>query len=477
MRILVAIANYGTKNQGFLEVLLESLRTSPHELHFVAMSDAPKEVAPDVEVVVGYPGLTPMSLPFAHRELFADRRDDYDLFLYTEDDNLIWPHNIEAFIEASEVLPSGDLAGFLRYEEYPDGTRSYCSIHSHYRWDPASVIEAGGQHYAHFTNLHAAAYLLTRDQLDRAIASGRYVVAPHEGRYGILESAAADPFDQCGFRKMVGIDRFEDFLIHHQPNKYLGTLGATPDEVAAQLDALRMVHKGSRSDGTISPLTSALDDSSYDRHLFDHETDALVRAVPAGARRVVSVGAGAGYLEAQLVQAGYQVVAVPVDAVMGEVAAASGITVLDPDLSALGRRNELSEVDCVVVAGLAHLAAEPADLLAAAARALRPGGSLVVSVPNLWAAKAKDVYYRLPGRNRPRSTWTTFRAPDVGQGYARTGMHASTPVAIRRWMRAAGLRVSSVELVATARTRSGARFGRGPLGNVLVDRIIATARR
>ncbi len=477
MRMLVAIANYGTKNQGFLEILLDSLRDSTHDLHFVAMSEAPKEVAPDVEVVVGYPGPTPMSLPFAHRELFATRRDDYDLFLYTEDDNLIWPHNIEAFIEASEVLPPGDLAGFLRYEEYPDGTRSYCSIHSHYRWDPASVIEAGGQRYAHFTNLHAAAYLLNRDQLGRAIATDRYVVAPHEGRYGILESAAADPYDRCGFRKMVGIDRFDDFLIRHQPNKYLGELGATPEEVAVQLDALRMVHKGSRSDRTLSPLSSALDDSSYDRHLFDRETEALVRAVPPGARRIVSVGSGAGYLESELDRNGHQVVAVPVDAVMGEVAGASGLSVVDPDLSLLGELDELSDVDCVVVAGLAHLAPEPADLLAAAARALRPGGSLVVSVPNLWAAKAKDVYYRLPARKRPRSTWTTFRAPDVSGGYEDTGMHDSNPVAIRRWLRAAGLNVTSVDLVATARTRSGARLGRGPLGNVLMDQIIATARR
>ncbi len=141
------------------------------------------------------------------------------------------------------------------------------------------------------------------------------------------------------------------------------------------------------------------------------------------------------------------------------------------------RRDELSGVDCVVVAGLVHLAPEPSDLLAAAAQALRPGGSLVVSVPNLWAAKAKDVYYRLPGRHRPRSTWTTFHAPDVSGGYERTGMHGSDPVAIRRWLRAAGLTVASVDPVATSRTRSGARFGRGPLGNILVDQIIATARR
>ncbi len=43
-----------------------------------------------------------------------------------------------------------------------------------------------GETYAQFTNAHSACYILTRDQLRRAIASGGFMTEPYAGEYDML---------------------------------------------------------------------------------------------------------------------------------------------------------------------------------------------------------------------------------------------------------------------------------------------------
>ena len=46
-----------------------------------------------------------MSLPFAHKAVFAENADRYDLFIYDEDDVLAPKSTIEAYPRATRVLP------------------------------------------------------------------------------------------------------------------------------------------------------------------------------------------------------------------------------------------------------------------------------------------------------------------------------------------------------------------------------------
>ena len=119
MRILVAIASYGTKNDHFLNRVIEEYRTFPHDVHIVVLSNQEKPLPPKVELKVGIPVSNPWSLPFAHKPIFAERKNDFDLFIYSEDDTPITLKNLDAFLRYTKCLPEDQIAGFLRYEAAP----------------------------------------------------------------------------------------------------------------------------------------------------------------------------------------------------------------------------------------------------------------------------------------------------------------------------------------------------------------------
>lgn len=103
-------------------------------------------------------------------------------------------------------------------------------------------------------------------------------------------------------------------------------------------------------------------------------------------KRVLELGCGAGHVTAALVEAGCSVVGIEHDAAAAEVAAQIAEEVLVVDLTrpheltaALGDRR-FDVVCCGDV--LEHLP-DPAGVLTVARRALRPGGTVVISLPNV----------------------------------------------------------------------------------------------
>ena len=131
-------------------------------------------------MIVGLPDNNPLALPFAHKKLFSERVDHYDLFIYSEDDILITKRNIEAFLAVAHVLPDHKVAGFIRSEVGSAGDRYYDPLLSSFHWDAESVVEIGGYTFAFFTNQHSGCFMLTLKQLRCAIASGGFLVGPHE---------------------------------------------------------------------------------------------------------------------------------------------------------------------------------------------------------------------------------------------------------------------------------------------------------
>ena len=68
MKILVAIANYGTKNKRYVARLMEEYKAMSFDVHIVILSNVPKELGQDIEVIVGLPIKDPWSLPFGHKK-------------------------------------------------------------------------------------------------------------------------------------------------------------------------------------------------------------------------------------------------------------------------------------------------------------------------------------------------------------------------------------------------------------------------
>ncbi|MGH2870021.1 MAG: class I SAM-dependent methyltransferase [Solirubrobacteraceae bacterium] len=182
--------------------------------------------------------------------------------------------------------------------------------------------------------------------------------------------------------------------------------------------------------------------------------------VPRGANRILDVGCASGALGAALkARQSCEVTGVELDRDYARDAAAHLDRVLVADLETFEPAAEqLGGFDCLIAADVLEHLRDPWAVLERLAGAVRPGGSVIVSVPNV-------------------RHWTTFRAlgwwgiwPRDDHGvYDRSHLRWFTLADVRALMEQAGLQVTTV----TSRYRlrlgdpdsepSGRRFARTPL--------------
>lgn len=427
MRILVVIASYGTKNDTYLHQLINHYHSFPYALNIVVLSNQQKFLPPGVELVVGLPSRNPWSLPFAHSHLFAARKDSFDLFIYSEDDTPISLRGLEAFLRYTDQLPSNLIAGFLRYEAAPDGQRFISSAHAHFHWDVDSVLQTPAGTVARFTNEHSAAYVITRAQLGRALVSGRYLVAPHEGRYDLLCTAATDIYTQCGFTKVVSLSHFDDFLLHHLPNKYVGRMGVSVAHFKRMIEAMEAIAIGKHPK---TCLPTVLRQGVYERWLpnyYEESCAEMLASVPKAAREVLMIGCGWGLTEQALLERGHRVVAIPLDSVVGALAADRGIDIRYT--SSVGQWMAASDAkyDCIVINSILHLLEQPLPFIIEVSQSLRPNGLLIIRTPNF------DGLSFIRNRLRRRQGFYGFKP------FSRSGVRPSSLSQYRSWLRRCNL--------------------------------------
>jgi len=433
MKILVAIANYGLKNKVYLQRLIDEYRSMSYDVDIVVLSEAPKNLGPDVELKVGLPTKDPWSLPFAHKRIFANRLKDYDLFIYSEDDMLIKQRNIAAFLEVQEILPEDEIAGFLQYEERPALGGCFLSapaIHSNYHWVPSSVKSIGGYTFAYLTNEHSACYILMQKQLVKAIASGGFLVPPHKGRYDLLCTAATDPYTQCGFTKVICISHIQDFLVHHLPNVYAGKLGLCFSELILQINALQSIvgNKEAQSELFPTQIVPELNIGKWDKKYYDKCNNSIIEAVSDGARNVLSVGCGWGATEAKLVQRGIRVVGIPLDLVIAESAKNRGIEVVCPSIDNAKTILEYERFDYILFDSVLHFFPDPCKVLSEYKGLLKEDGYMIVTLPSFRYFKYA---LELAANKRLRR---------IRKEFDKTHLHFASSKVVRNWFSQSGLK-------------------------------------
>lgn len=255
-RLLVSIANYGDSQVEYLHRQIEALRTYRRELRIVVDSTVP---LPDLQVddVRLFAPTIGRRLPFQHRRLFFEHRDDFDGFLYTENDIHIEETAIDEVLALSGALPEDWIVGLFRFEQKA-GEKLLIDAHPHWPVLHTGLFSAAGHELWSPANLHSGCYFLTSKQLHRALASGGYLVRPHHGPYQMLEQAASDVYTQCGFKRKVLPFEVERVLVHHMPDKYVGLGGVWerpgPHTVTTLKEALRR-HVWNPGLGTMSGPT------------------------------------------------------------------------------------------------------------------------------------------------------------------------------------------------------------------------------
>jgi 2-polyprenyl-3-methyl-5-hydroxy-6-metoxy-1,4-benzoquinol methylase len=475
------ITSWGTKNDHYLVRLVTEYRSMSADVDIIVLSNVQKAVAAGVKVMVvdrqnpwsilrvagavRYPWSLGqeyrewkryMGFPFLHRRILADRLNEYDLFIFSEDDTLITERNLQAFQTVSKVAREDEVPGFLRFEISPGGRRNYPEVHGHFHWDPMSIRKRGQYTLASFTNEHAASYVLTRQQLRRAIDSAGYLVEPHAGKYDMLCTAATDPYVQCGLQKLICISHLDDFLIHHLPNVYVGTqFGADDCEVRRQVGVLlRIGAKGHRR-GPLFDTETKAELARYSKNFYEPVLPEVLAAIPEGARSILSIGCGWGATEACLTEKGLQVTAVSLDSVIAGHAQQRGVEVITGNFREAREKLAGRRFDCLLLSNVLHLVPNPVEVLSLFGNLLSPGGVLIAVSPNLARLGAKRLICRR-GRIAKHEM------------YRRTGIQFSSHKTVREWFRAAGMQVQKFMDILEPRPKKYSRFTLG-----LGDRWIA----
>lgn len=443
LRVLVAIASYGTANQPYLSQLIHEYRAMSYATDIVVCCEAERNYGPGVEVRVGLPSKNPFSLPFAHKQLFYERMNDYDLFIYAEDDMLVTQRNVESFLRVSEALEDDEVAGFLRFERDPEGKMSYPDVHLNYHWEPSSVRSRANFTLAFFTNEHAACYMLTRPQLERAIKSGGFLVAPYEGEYQMREAAATDPYTRCGLTKLICISHIDDFLLHHMPNKYIGQLGIGAADFDCQIQALRRIAAERKAPSSLLNGKSVVKAAHFGKNYYEPAREELVKLIPAGAKTVLSLGCGWGATEEKLVREGKRVVAIGLDPVISACAQARGVETIEEDRLAASETVSGQKFDCLLISNLLHLIPQPGEVLSRFARVLSEDATVIVAVPNAFSGAV---------------LWKKLRRMESHKflgDFEKSGVHLTSRRAVRQWLGEAGLKLERFVDVLQQRENKG----------------------
>ena len=432
LRLLVVIASYGVKNLPYLDQVIESYQKLSLRVDVVVISDGPKQVAEGVTVVVGLPSRDPWSLPFAHKNIFARNVDKYDLFAYSEDDIEVTEAHIQSFLRITPELKEDEIAGYDLYEIGDSGQAWMPGVHGAFHWKPDSVGRRGPYTIAQFTNEHAGFYLLTQNQLRRAISSGGFLRRPYAGRYDMLCAAATDPYTSCGFRKVICISQLDHFLLRHLPDRYVGKRGLSLSVFKDQVRTLEEIEQGRHPVTTLVNVEPRIAHDKWSKSYYEPPNEALIDLIPNDATHILSIGCGSGATEARLIKNGAQVTALPLDSVIGAIAAQKGIKIIYGTLT--GALTELNgtHFDCLIVSGLLHLMRDPAAFLGQCVSLLRPKGTLVVSGPNF------DYLPILVRR--------LLRLGDYGelQNFDLSGINTFSMLALRWWLRDLRLELEAV---------------------------------
>ena len=384
LRVLVVIASFGEKNLECLRRVIRTYQSMTMHVDVIVTAEAKKSVDLGVRVVVGTPTRNPRSLPFAHKKVFADNIDSYDLYIYSEDDIHVQEDSIRSFVQVTSLLASDEIAGFIRYEVANDGARSVPDAHGTFHWRPESVRRRGDFLIAEFTNEHSGFYVLTNSQLRTALASGTFLRLPYEGRYEMLESAATDIYVNYGFKKVVCISHIDSFLVHHMPNRYVGRMGIPLTLFREQIQTMTEIYVGARPARILCAVEPRALPIRYGKTYDEIPSMELLRIVPLASKTILSVGCGFGAAEQGLRARGAAVTAFPLDSVVGASAERQGFEVIPGSLDECLLLVKGRRFDCVLMTNLIHLLPDPETVLEQCAHLVGPAGSIVIEGRNFW---------------------------------------------------------------------------------------------
>lgn len=220
--ILTVLVNYGEDQLEYLQQVIDELKSfQKYKVTIVVHSNINLPNIKGIDLLNVIKMEDYEYLPMTCRQTIDQESDNFDYFIFTENDHLWKEHHIDKYIEYESILPENRIAGLIQYEENETG-RYYPAYHWIYDWDYNSVEEHGGKKFAHFTNIHQACFIISKKQLLKIKQEHDFTqfLAP-DTQYSSKCRTNTDIYRYANMKKLICISEFEDNLIHHLPNIYI----------------------------------------------------------------------------------------------------------------------------------------------------------------------------------------------------------------------------------------------------------------
>lgn len=252
MNVLAVLVNYGEEQISFLEEVVNELKSfKKYNVTVIVNSNVELNI-PQIDKVNIIELENYQFLPLTCRKVIWENKDNYDIFIYGENDHLFIEKHLDNHLYYTSILPKNRITGLIQIEK--DGNEIYYpGYHSgkgyHFEWDFNSLEIYRDKKFAHFSNLHQATFILTKEQLQKVgskidflnlvdesenkyILSFKRILRRYLGInfknkkqiYSVKCKVNTDVYKFGGYKKMICISDFEDNLIHHLPNLYINGL-------------------------------------------------------------------------------------------------------------------------------------------------------------------------------------------------------------------------------------------------------------
>ena len=228
--ILAVIVNYGDEQLQYLEEVVAAMKSfKKYNVTIIVNSNIPLNL--DGIDHVNVIELDDYELlPSTCKQVIWHYRNDFDGFIYTENDHLWLEHHLDNHYKYSEILPDNRIPGLVQYEQRGAGPKYYCAFAVN-RFVVGSREVYEGYEFTRLVNVHQASYFVTKKQLDLVVERNPNYFTHIDTRvktltYSLKCRVNTDLFEFSGFEKVVCVSEFEDNLIKHLPAVYIdGTLG------------------------------------------------------------------------------------------------------------------------------------------------------------------------------------------------------------------------------------------------------------
>lgn len=191
MKLLISISTYGEKNNQYLNKIIDEYKSYKNYSVDINVHGTHPLHRDDI-TFIKYEN--PKTTVYFHRDEFAKKQNDYDAFIFSENDMLIREETVDLYLEHEKKLPIDHCLGFIRFENTPEDIKYLIDLWTNvpaYDYIKNKNIEIENNRYFSITNPHQACYVLTKEKLKFVISNSDYLI---DGSGVGLETASSGIF-------------------------------------------------------------------------------------------------------------------------------------------------------------------------------------------------------------------------------------------------------------------------------------------